>query len=388
MLRKGYYLKRPDDDMVCRIIKVELTTDAEQGNYLIVTGLDAKSLLDQRIVWETTTAQGNAETFVRKLVSDSVIAPLVSDRMCEKPGGGLLVQLDTAAGLTASTTEQVSYKNVGAKIRDVCQRCGWGYYFHLSGTQFAFGVQEGKDLSATVKFSPDFDNLISTDYEVDATPSKMLNAALVGGSGEGALRICEPVGTATSTDRYEVFVDAKNTSNQITYGELTEAYPLVADGGYGSIVPRATGYAYNMAQFDAQYYDNAQLLRLQNKYPGGMAMCSIYGDCYYRVTNVDIATFDSMTPADDDAVTLTYIAYSPRLCNNGYAALVGYGEKTSFTGEIEPSITFQYKTDYDLGDVVTVENEFGISATARIVEVMESMDETGYRVQPKFEYEG
>ena len=48
-------------------------------------------------------------------------------------------------------------------------------------------------------------------------------------------------------------------------------------------------------------------------------------------------------------------------------------------------MTFVYKTDYNLGDVVTVENEYGISVGARIVEVVEVDDDNGYSVQPKFE---
>ena len=36
--------------------------------------------------------------------------------------------------------------------------------------------------------------------------------------------------------------------------------------------------------------------------------------------------------------------------------------------------------------MVTVENEYGISVTARITEVMEVDDDTGYSVEPKFEY--
>lgn len=35
----GYYLVRQNDDMVCRIKKVQLDTDAENGDYLIITGL-------------------------------------------------------------------------------------------------------------------------------------------------------------------------------------------------------------------------------------------------------------------------------------------------------------------------------------------------------------
>ena len=43
ILVKGNYLVRTDDDMVCRIKRIELDTDAENGDYLIVTGKTAKT---------------------------------------------------------------------------------------------------------------------------------------------------------------------------------------------------------------------------------------------------------------------------------------------------------------------------------------------------------
>jgi hypothetical protein len=49
--------------------------------------------------------------------------------------------------------------------------------------------------------------------------------------------------------------------------------------------------------------------------------------------------------------------------------------------------TYEYKTDYDLGDVVKIINEYGIEAEARVTEVMESEDnENGYTIEPKYEY--
>ena len=39
-----------------------------------------------------------------------------------------------------------------------------------------------------------------------------------------------------------------------------------------------------------------------------------------------------------------------------------------------------------MGDIVTVENEYGIISTPRIVEIIETFDTNGYSVEPKFEY--
>ena len=377
-------LARTPDDMVCRITKVELTTSAESGDYITVTGIDVKSLLDQRVIWSTTTAQGNAESFVRQLVTDALISPTENGRQALKPDQTALLSLATAAGFTEESTEQVSYANLGEKIREICARYGWGYRFKRSLTGFLFDLYKGTDRHETVVFSDDFDNLISTDYIIDAT--EITNVALVGGSGEGASRYLEPAGTATGTARYEVFVDARNVSNEIKYEDLVAAYPLVADGGYGSIVSDHGQYFYQMSRFDAQIYDANELARLQAKYPGGLVVESVSGDRYYRVTNVNIAALPSGSPSANDSVTLLYIAYAPRLVSLGYDAIAGSGVKETFDGEIDPLGGFKYFEDFYLGDLVLIKNKYGIRAVARIVEIDEVHDASGNRVMPKYEY--
>lgn len=58
------------------------------------------------------------------------------------------------------------------------------------------------------------------------------------------------------------------------------------------------------------------------------------------------------------------------------------------TNEFDGSIdikNYKYKKDYDLGDIVTVENEeISLYMNARIIEITEVYDETGYEISPKF----
>jgi len=57
----------------------------------------------------------------------------------------------------------------------------------------------------------------------------------------------------------------------------------------------------------------------------------------------------------------------------------------SFEAEIEPQTSFVYKTDYNLGDIVTVTNEYGVTAKPRIIEIIESWSDTGYTAIPTFD---
>ena len=73
------------------------------------------------------------------------------------------------------------------------------------------------------------------------------------------------------------------------------------------------------------------------------------------------------------------------MIHEGKEKLAEHSVTTSFEGEVD-SNSYKYKTDYDLGDIVTVKNEYGITVNARITEVIETWDNEGYTCEPKFEY--
>lgn len=79
-------------------------------------------------------------------------------------------------------------------------------------------------------------------------------------------------------------------------------------------------------------------------------------------------------------------AYQDLLRSKGKEELAKTLTVTSFEGEIYAE-SYIYDQDYSLGDVVTIENEYGISVDARIVEVIETWDDNGYSLEPKFEYQ-
>ena len=383
LCKKGYYIVRSDDDMICQIKKIELDTDAENGNYIIATGFDAKRMLDQRVVWSTMTANGNAETFARSMVDGALGSGASDDRQLQDSDGTLIFGLGTVSGLTDRLSEQVSYKNVGEKIREYCLKFGWGYRVKLDSGILKFEVYKGIDRSASVIFSDDYENLAATTYIEDE--SNMGNVALIAGEGQGAARFRCIAGDVSGADRYEIYTDAKDISKTITFEELKKTYPLVGDGGTGSIVSSGGGYVYQLSTAGIQIIDSGHLVWLQTNYPGGTVV-TISGIEYYELTALDVASLPSASPDDGDNVEIYDVIYMPYLLERGYENLSQFGYVTSFEGTIEPNTTFAYKIDYNLGDIVTVENLFGISASVRIAEVVEVWDDSGYNVEPKFEY--
>lgn len=384
ILQKGNYLIRTSSEMVCQIKKIELDTDAEQGNYLIVTGYDVKQWLDQRVVWSTMNADGNAETFIRNMVDKALGNAGLYARQIVNLNGTRIFYLGNAAGFTEVITEQVSYKNIGEKVRDYCRKYGWGYKVVLSNNCFWFQLYKGTDRTSSVIFSDAYENLATTKYVEDDT--HMGNVALVGGEGQGAARSRNVSGYAEGVDRYEVYVDAKDISKTITWGDLTALYPTTDSGGQGYISGSAsTGWTYSMNYINIQIVDSDQLTNLKATYPDGQEI-TIGGNDYYQIYNEVIADLPSNTLEDSDDVKLRDVVYSVYLLTRGYEKLAEFGAVTSFEGTVEPNTTFIYNRDYFLGDLVTIQNEFGITVEARITEVVEVNDDSGYSVEPKFEY--
>ncbi len=377
-LKIGYYLRRPDDDMVCQIRKIELDTSAEDGNYLIVTGTDAKGILDQRIIWDTSYCSGSIEKFCRKLVRDATIYTNNAFRAIRKSDNTTyLIKLGAEAGLEQAVTEQVSYTNLGDKIRAYCNAFGYGYRMKYDEGQLAFEMYQGTDRSDSVIFSPMFDNLASSQYVDDET--RMGNAAKIGGEGEGAQRWVVITGSAKGINRYEHFIDARDLGRIVTWAELKDVFT----GGTWYIQTQ-TEYLYRVSPGLIAVANEDHLTWLKAQKPTGEEV-TIDGILYYQCS-LDVCTAGSNHPGDDDECELSKFLYQNTLIVRGIEKLAKYGRKESFSGEIIPNVGFQYKQDYFLGDIVRVENEYGIASDARITEVIEVQDANGYTLQPKYEY--
>lgn len=76
--------------------------------------------------------------------------------------------------------------------------------------------------------------------------------------------------------------------------------------------------------------------------------------------------------------------YYSQLSEKGTESLEVAAYTESFEGEIETLSNFQYGADYNIGDIVNVENEYGITATPRIIGVIKSVSNSGESIIPTF----
>lgn len=333
-IKECKYIARNDDDMVCKIKKVELQTDEENGDQLILTGKDITDILNQRIVIKQTNFNGLVEDYIRTLINDSIIKPTNTDRKIKN------FNLANKKGFTETIREQVTYDNVGDKIQKLCKQYGWGYKVTINNGSFIFALYKGSDISEYITFSHNYDNISTTDYSKD--DSNIKNVALVAGEGEGVARKTITIGNGIGIDRHELYVDARDISSEIDYDELLTNYPNGKEKVINNVI-------------------------------------------YYQVNGINIAILTKNDAGEITNVQLCNNIYMENLKNTGYEKMSEYTSITSFAGEIIVGMSYKYKEDYNLGDIVNIVNEYGISINVRISEVIENQDDNGYTMEPTFE---
>lgn len=333
-IKECKYISRIDDDMACEIKKIDIKTDEENGNQLIITGIDIKNILNQRIVVKQTNFNGLVEDYIRRLINDSIINPTNLERKIEN------FVLDDKVGFTERISEQVTYDYVGDKIKELCKQYGWGYKVTIINENFVFSLYKRTDKSDYITFSQDYDNISTTEYSKD--DSNVKNVALVAGEGEGVERVTTSIGAGTGINRHELYIDVRDVSSEIDYNELISSYPNGVEKTINNVI-------------------------------------------YYQVNGTNIAVLTKNDEGEVSKVQLCSNIYIENLKNIGYEKMSEYTTITSFTGEVIVGMNYTYKEDYDLGDIVSIVNEYGISIKARICEIIENKDENGYSMEPTFE---
>ena len=221
LLQQDYYLVRDTDieskgeDIIYSYVMViknfKLTTDAENGDKLIVTGRELKHILSQRIVWEQTNLSGTAEAGIRRLVTENAISPTDTNRTIPN------LMLGAEIGLNDAIRKQITGDNLAQSIIDICTVYNYGWDIIVINSTMMFILYTGIDRSynqntnAYVVFGDEFDNIINTEYELNT--ENFANTTLIGGEGEGSSRIYTTLNNDNvGLNRFEVFTDANDIS--------------------------------------------------------------------------------------------------------------------------------------------------------------------------------
>ena len=370
---------RFDDDMFCKILRVEIETDEENGDYIIATGTDICTILSGRVVRWPIVYSGTVTGFLQKVLTDNAISPAQSQRRIPSSDQSgitsFVFEIDKSNG--AEFTEQIETTAFTADLLQLiittCKTHSFGFRvsYDIEARRLVFRLYKGKNKALPtgdeyVEFSPQFANILSSNYVEDESEYK--NVAYVGyKSGvEGDEQTyllsvfkgtTEPQGEA----RREVYVDGTGINRSITYEELLLMYPTATKES-------ETVTEDGKQKIKATYY-------------------ATIGGTKTAVATSEQDVVEAGAEAAEEKITVTDYTYLSLERALGYDTLAEHIEKQEFTGEVDTINTYEYKTDYELGDIVKVINDHGIAAEARIVEIVESDDtDNGYQIEPKFEY--
>lgn len=229
-LKMNYYLWRQDSTYLMIIEEIKTEADAENGNYLTVSGRSLESLLLRRICWSTVVLDGYLPGQVKKIFDQNIISPTDPKRkfpnfIYEIPSDERITNLKIQMQFTGETVYDA--------IKKICDKFKFGFRILLNNqNKFAFQIYMGIDRSYAqnknpyVVFSPNFDNIINSEYYHSTL--NVSNLALVAGEGEGSDRKTLVVGNTENSGFYrrELYVDARDLSETDSDGNQlgTDAY--------------------------------------------------------------------------------------------------------------------------------------------------------------------
>ena len=233
LLQLDCYVTRPDSDMIGIIETVRIESDPDSGDYVIATGRDLGSILDRRIVWSLTNIEDTVENGVRRLLTENFISPALSYRKMEN------FVLGASQGFTETMSGQYGGDNILDIVVNLCKQNGYGFRVILNDEKnFEFQMYRGTDRSYNqtsnpfIVFSPEFENIVSSNYIHDKSTLK--NACTVWGEGEGFTLKTLAVGSISGLDRREMFVEAMDITSELEDGSIlgtTEYYDMLRQRG-------------------------------------------------------------------------------------------------------------------------------------------------------------
>jgi len=245
LLQRHFYLVREQDIVndeyhnVMIILNRQITTDEEEGDKLTVKGYCLKSILKRRVIVNQTILNGKVEDCVKQLISENIVNPTDASRQITnfKFGTNNLVSSN-------KMSLQVTGDNLEETVYSICTAYGYGYDIYINeDKEFVFYMYEGADRSYAqdenphVVFSNEFDNLLSSNYEVNG--DNYANVAIVAGEGEGVSRKKVSVGSTTGLERFEVYVDSRNSSTNDGTISDTDYYNMLIEEGNETLLEAA-----------------------------------------------------------------------------------------------------------------------------------------------------
>lgn len=221
------YVKIKESEHIMIIEYINLHTDIENGEELVIKGRSLESILDRRIIWYPTILKDNIQAGIYTLLFDNIIHPDNPDR--DIINFSFMFNNDPYLNTTLIDTQfygDILYKT----ISELCINANIGFKIYLIETVFYFKLYVGEDRSYNqlenpyVVFSAEFDNLSNSEY-IETSQFEKNTALVAGEKGVGNTRMTTVVYSPNSNhvglNRKELFKDANDISRNNPNGVLT-----------------------------------------------------------------------------------------------------------------------------------------------------------------------
>lgn len=217
-IQSEYYLLNKESDHLMIVENIEIETDLEDGHTVKITGRSLESILDRRIVWSSTIISGNIQDCIKKLLNDSIISPSISERKIDN----FIFDTSNNSKITNTIIEETEYNgdNLYEIISGLCSANDIGFKVVLNkSNQFVFSLYVGEDHSYEqtknpyVTFSPEFDNLINSNYVESIQDYK--NVTLVTGEkDDNDIPKTASTGNVSGLSRRELYTEATDINQK------------------------------------------------------------------------------------------------------------------------------------------------------------------------------
>jgi len=212
LLQIGNILWKNDDEEAGIIEYKELTMREQE--YITVSGRFATSFLGRRIVWGTEILSGDLSASISQLLNNHIIAPSEPDRAISG-----IEFISESLGIPVNT--QISYKNLMDAVTELCEASDVGIKTVFVPETKIFTIQLYIGIVSQAVFSKEYENIIEQIFSQSVVD--FCNTALVGGEDVWFERIFVTTGGGAGTQRYEIFVDAKDLREEDFPTNYTQA---------------------------------------------------------------------------------------------------------------------------------------------------------------------
>lgn len=418
---RGYLIvTREDSQDVMYVEYVKLTEDEESGDYILLKGRSIDCVMERRVIGYPTKILSMSTTgVITKLINENMISPVPHEGYWLDALKRTLAPFEIVTqvyDVEMIIPPQYNGENLLAAVGELLRSKHYGLTTFLYDGTILLRIYSGQE-RPYVRFSPNNENLLSSEYECDIRGQ--CNTAFVYAEGDEEHVKANGTNPYTVTRQYPVSQGAQESNyrryegytlgSAATMSDQSAAFTSWLSGRLVDGEPVASTYAvycpsyintgvklsvtWELTSDTANSWGYASFYNARSEFIGtkyianGDTITPLSGATKFRVTLYK-SMETTLAPADVSSASYTALRdrplyeYQNAVAEQG-AALMNTATD-SIKGETIETGLYTIGTDYDLGDTVHVENSYGISGTARVSEITERFDAEGYHIYPTF----